>query len=400
MLRVTKLMLVVSCLVLTLDAIAADWPQFLGPNANSIAPGQGINKDWQQKAPSVLWQVGLSDKGYAGPSVAEGKVFIIDHAGGQDVVRALDLETGEEVWRFTYEDTKKHYYGFARATPVFSEGRLYTLSRLGLLHCLKADTGGMIWSRNIFADFDGKRPRWDYAMSPRVDGERLIVCPGGESTNVVALNKHTGETIWTGGNGDVPGYATPVIATILGQKQYVVFTGVSLIGVHAATGELLWRFPWKTVNDVNAATPVVQENLIFFSSHSQGCGLIEITSHGPAVRWTNKEIRALSSSPIYYNGLIFGTGETGHLVCLNPVDGSALWKHPGFERGGIVIVDGVIIAMDGKNGDVVIVNTSPDAYQELGRIKPLGGQSWTAPIIADGKLIIRNKSAIACLDIM
>ncbi len=400
MIRAVKSLLVVICLLLSLSAFADDWPAFMGPNANGIAPDQGINKNWAQRPPQVLWKVPLGDNGYAGPSVADGKVFIIDHEGTNDIVKALDLATGEEVWRLSYPDAQKYNYGFARATPVFDAGRLYTLGRMGLLHCLKAATGEKVWSRNIQADFKGQRPKWNYAASPIVDGEKLIVHPGGKAGNVVALNKLTGETIWVGGSGDVAGYSTPVIATLQGQKQYVVFTGVSLIGVAAATGKLLWRVPWKTGSNVNAAMPIVGGNFIFITSgYKHGCALIEITAQGPVVRWSNKLITSHFNSPIYY-GYVYGTSDTGHLVCLHSGNGTAMWQQPGFKKGGLVAVDGVIIVMNDQNGDVVMVKASHEGYQELGRVKPLGGQSWTAPIIADGKLIIRNKQALACLDLM
>ncbi len=400
MIRTTSLPLAVICLLLSLSAFADDWPAFMGPNANGVAPDQGINKNWAQKPPQVLWQAPLGDNGYAGPSVADGKVFIIDHEGANDIVKALDLGTGDEVWSFSYPDTQKYLYGFARATPVFDAGRLYTLSRLGLLHCLNAETGEKIWSRNIQAEFGGQRPKWDYAMSPLVDGEKLIVCPGGSGASVAALNKQTGETIWTGGGSDISGYATPVVATLHGQKQYVVFTGVSLIGVEAATGKLLWRVVWRTKHDVNAAMPIVGGNFIFITSgYGHGCALVEITPQGPDVVWSNKLIISHFGVPIYY-GYVYGTSDTGHLVCLHSGNGTAMWQQPGFQKGGIVAVDGVLIVMNDKNGDVVMVTASHEGYQELGRVKPLGGQSWTAPIIADGKLIIRNKQALACLDLM
>lgn len=397
-----NLALLMLCLSLSVVAFAADWPQFRGPQANGIAPDQGINKNWAQRPPEKLWQVALSDRGYAGPAVAGGKVYIIDHEGDQDVVRALDLTTGQEVWHFGYADTAAEANddsGFARATPLISKGKVYTLSRLGLVHCLNAQTGAKLWARNIQTDFGGQRPNWDYSMSPIIDGNKLILCPGGNNAAVVALDKDTGETIWAGGGSDVPGYATPVVAEILGVKQYVVLTGVSLIGVAPDSGQLLWRFPWET-NQINVATPVVEENQIFISSdYGFGCAMVEITSQGPQALWENKELEAHFSSPVAYNGYIYGVGNPGFLMCLDPATGAALWKQPGFEKGGLCAVEGVLLVMTGNRGELVMVNATPAGYEELGRITPLGGWSWTAPIIADGKLLVRNKAALACLEL-
>lgn len=380
---------------------AADWPQFRGPNADGIAPEKGINKDWSQKPPALLWKCELTNVGYAAPSVADGKVFILDHQGSQDIVKALDINTGHEVWRFAYDDTDRDNFGFARSMPVINDGKVYTLSKTGRVNCLNEKDGAKIWARNIIADFKGKLPGWELSMSPLVDGDKVILCPGGK-TSVVALNKNTGETVWQGGNSDDPGYATPVAATIENVKQYVVFTASNLIGVEQETGKLLWSFPWPTGSNVNAATPIVIDNTIFItSSYGHGCALLEIAGGKPSIRWQNKEMQSHFSSPIYYKGYFYGTSDApwGNLVCLDAKTGAATWKWGGFEKGGEVGVDGLLIVAIGDKGGLVMVNMTPVGYMELGRIKPLDGQCWTAPIVADGKLLVRNKNTMACLNL-
>ena len=404
MTRTTRLTPMVICLLLPLMAFAADWPRWHGPDANNISPETGINKDWNSRPPQTLWQVQLHDNGYAGPSAADGKVFIIDHDGAEDVVRAISLADGSDVWQYRYQDLSKHNYGYSRSTPVYDSGRLYTISFLGKVHCLDAATGRKIWMRDMHSEFGGKIVSWGYSMSALVDGDRVIVCPGGSGAAVAALSTADGRTIWKGGGSDPPGYATPVKATILGIEQYVVFTGKSLIGVAADNGRLLWRFPWETSYDVNAATPIVSGDAIFITSgYNHGCGIIQIETDGPVGMWSNKEVVAHFSSPVYYNRYIFANSDPGNLVCLDPRTGQSAWKQGGFGKGGLVAVDGTIIAMNGRNGDVVMVEAIPDRYHELGRIKPFGNQitnqNWTAPIIADGRLIVRNKKLMVCLDI-
>ena len=379
---------------------AGDWPYWRGPNKDGISPETGINKNWSQKPPRVLWQVPMSDRGYAGPSVADGKVFIIDHQGTNDVVRAIDIESGDDVWQFTYPDAKGENRGFDRATPVVDGDRVYTLCRMGPLHCLEVKTGNKLWARDIIAEFKGKLPQWLLAMSPFIDGDKLITCPGGPNAAVVALDKKTGRTIWQGGGSDKPGYATPVAATLGGKEQYVVFTGKNLIGVDAANGKLLWSVPWETGYDVNAATPIVSGDTIFITSgYKHGCALVKVTGRNARIVWENKEIQSHFNTPVLVDGYLYGTTDPGRLVCMKMATGEVQWAQRGFEKGGIVVVDGTIIAVDGANGDVAMVKLSPESYQELGRIKPLGGQSWSPPIVAQGKLIVRNRSALACLDL-
>jgi outer membrane protein assembly factor BamB len=398
--KLTKLILIIACLALAFQAFAADWPQFRGLKADGMAPDKGINKDWANKPPKLLWQAALTDDGFAGPSVAEGKLFIIDHSGSQDIVRAFNVDTGEEAWRYAYDETDQANYGYSRATPVFSAGKVYTLSRMGTLLCLDAATGQKVWGRNLVSEMQGNKPQWDYAVSPLVDGDKLIVVPGGDKS-VAALDKTTGATLWTGGASDVAGYATPVTATILDKRQYVVFTGAMVSGVDSSDGNLLWSYPWKTSYDVNAASPIVGGNYVFMTSgYNVGCALLEITAAGPKKLWANKEIIGQFNTPVRFGKFIYGIGDPGNLVCLDTATGTAAWKQPGFEKGGVCGVDGAVIAINGAEGDVVLVNATETAYQELGRIKPLGGQSWTAPIVANGKLIVRNKQGIACLDLM
>ena len=399
MVRLVTLIVVVGGLLSGI-ASAADWPNFMGPTHNGIAPDTDLNKDWAAKPPKELWRVALTDNGYPGPSVADGKVFIIDHQGAEDIVRALKLETGEELWRYAYADLDTHNFGYAEATPTYFEGMVYTASRLGRINCLNAADGKLVWSRTMQQDFGGRTPGWLYAESVLVDDDKVVICTGAADGNVVALNRTTGELIWKGGNGEMPGYATAIAATILDKKQYLVCTGSSVIGVNPDDGKVLWQAPWQNQAQVNASQPAVVANSIFITSgYGIGCGLFDITPDGAKERWRNHEISAHFSCPVLYNGRIYSNSDPGNLVCMMPGTGAVAWKQKGFEKGGLIAVDGVILALDGAAGDLVMVKADPKEYQELGRIKPLGGQSWTAPVLADGRLLVRNTQTMVCLDL-
>ena len=385
-----------------LTARASDWPNFRGPNHDGISDEKLANKDWTAKPPKELWRITLGDEGYAGPSVAGGKMFIIDHKGDRDVVRAVDVKTGKNLWTHEYEDTDKSNYGFARATPTYDGGRIFTLSRLGALNCLDVKDGSVVWQRDIKKDFGGRwrGQTWDYAGSPLVDGEKLIVCPGGPGASVVALDKNTGKDIWRGGGDDQSGYATPVKAAIAGKTQYVVFTGMAVIGVDVSNGAKLWSSTWHTSYDINAATPLVIGNNVFISSnYGQGCALIDASTEPAKQIWANKVLKAHFNSPMLFDGHIYGIGDPGELNCIVPADGSVKWKHAGFQKGGVLGIDGCVIAINGSDGDVVLCRMTPEKYEELGRIKPLGSESWTAPIVAQGRLYVRNKKELVCLDL-
>lgn len=378
----------------------SDWPRFRGPNGDGISTETGINKEWGTRPPQQLWQTAMGDDGYAGPAVAEGKVFIIDHQGEEDVVRAIDLGTGEDVWSYRYADPGGANYGFAHSTPCIDEGRVFTVGRNGQLNALSSADGTPLWSKDFRADFGGSPPGWNYAASPIVDGDRLVVLPGGPDTNVVVLSKATGEKIWAGGGTFVAGHATPTIATLGGVKQYLVFAGKAITGVRADDGKLLWQAPWENACSVNAAMPTAIGDSVFVTSnYNFGCALYKIGGGNANQVWFNKEMHSHFSSPILYQDRLYGTTDPGDLVCMDPGSGKTLWRQSGFEKGGLTLVDGVLIVFSGGSGDLVMVAASPDSYQELGRFNPLGGQSWTAPVVAQGRLLVRNKQTLACLDL-
>jgi outer membrane protein assembly factor BamB len=377
------------------------WPRFRGVNNDGLSSQKGINKQWSVRPPALLWQQTLGDGGYSGFSVADGIVYIVDHSGFNDAIRAFDLRNGAEKWRYEYQDAVIPKFGFARSTPTVDEGRVYAYSRMGKLMCLDASTGRLIWQEDIVGQFNGVRPGWDMASSPLVDGDKVVVCAGGPNAAIVAINKMTGDTLWAGGGSDKPGYSSPEVATINGFRQYVCFLGTSLVGVDPASGRLIWSFPWKTGSDVNAAAPLVIGDSIFITTgYGHGCAMIDIQGGVPQLRWQNKEMQAHFASPIFAGGYIYGTGNPGLLVCLDPQTGNALWKQPGFEKGSIIGVDGTIIGFDGASGDLIMAAISPQSYQEMGRFTPIGGQSWTSPVVAYGRIIVRNKSTLACFDAM
>ncbi|NLH98753.1 MAG: PQQ-binding-like beta-propeller repeat protein [Chthonomonadales bacterium] len=388
----------VACLAAA--AVGADWPRFRGPNADGISPETGIRKDWSVKPPALLWRLEMGDDGYAGPSVARGIVYIVDHSGENDIVRALDLQTGKERWRYAYPESSRNVYGFARATPTVASGRVYTLSREGRLLCLDAGSGRLLWQVHLRDDLKGVAPMWGYAAPPLVDGDRLIVWPGGKQGAMAVIDAATGKELMRGGEDDTPGYGMPVIATLAGRRQYVMTVWKGFVGVDASDGKVLWRIPWETRDGTNVACPIVIGNSVFItSSYDMGCALYDITAQGARERWRNKELRAHMNTPILWRGLIYGVGDPTHLVCLDPMTGTPRWKQPGFEKGGLVAVDGVLIGVNGSAGDVIMVKLNPERYEELGRFTPLGGQSWSPPVVAQGKLLVRNRKALACLSL-
>jgi len=401
--RLHILALVSVCLLAALSAQAADWPHFGGQFGLFFSAEKGFNKDWAAKEPAVLWRVPLTDDGYSGVSAANGKAYIVDHQGGQDIVRCLNLVDGKELWRQVYDDKNGANFGFARATPTVDNGKVYTVSYLGQLTCWDAKTGDKVWGKSLVRDLGGRVPGWGFACSPLIDGDRLVVNPGGDNAAVAVLNKNTGEVIWKGGGSDNHGYSSPVKATILGKVQYVMFGATQLTGVDVTDGSVLWRYDWPTNCGVNAALPIIGKNFIFITSgYGKGCAMVEITAEGPKTTWQNKAMESHFTTPIAAGGFIYGKADyngPGNFVCLDASNGKLVWSKDGFNKGGFLLADGVFLIVSGGNSEVAMVEMNPKEYKELGRIHPATGESWTAPILVDGKLLVRSKNGLACVDL-
>lgn len=379
-------------------ARSADWPQFRGPQADGISKEKLANINWQQKAPDLLWKIDLNDESYSGPSVVGNKVYIVGHASDSDIIKCLDLKTGTTAWDFTYPDPGNSNFGYTRATPSVSKGLLVTLSRQGLVFCLDAKTGKLIWKRDLIKDFGGSMPNWGHSASPLIDGTKVIVSPGGKDASVAALDLKTGETIWQGGGSDAASYSTPIKAQILGSWQYIILSASLLKGIDIRNGQVLWQSEFKTNGGINIPMPIVIGNSVFITaSYGMGSALIDILPNvTTAVKWRNKNMLAHFSTPILMNGYIYGVGDPGKLMCIDPNDGSQKWAVEGFEKGPSLAIGRYLLTLVGNTGELVLSKPSPEKYQELCRMPTLGGQSWTAPVFANGMLLIRNTKTLGC----
>ena len=380
---------------------AADWPGFRGPNRDGLAPDTGINKNWTQKPPRLLWKESLSDNGYAGPSVSGNTLYIVDHAGNSDIVRALDAATGKELWRYSYVDAAVNKQGFTVCTPLISDNTVSIFSRLGKAVCLGADSGKLIWQRDLVGEYKGSKPPWNFTTSPVLDDGKLIFCPGGTNAAMVTVEPRSGKTIWAGAGSAGVSYASPVVATLHGRKQYLFYRVPGLCGVDPGDGRLLWEVPWETkFGGKKGPTPVLVGDRIYICSTEGGSnGLIDLAGGAPKVVWEHKLMQEHFSTPIYYHDRIYGSSDPKFIMCLDPQTGAVLWKETVGTYASVIGVDDAAIFLSGSTGELIMVDATTPSYKELGRFTPLGGQSWTAPIIAGGRLYVRNKKEIACLDL-
>jgi outer membrane protein assembly factor BamB len=351
----------------------------------------------------VIWKqpVGV---GHSSFSIADGKAYTIEQRRNQEVVAAYDLGTGRELWaqKWNAEYTDSTGDG-PRSTPTWEQGRIYALGATGELRCLDANTGAVIWGKNILSDNQAKNLPWAMAASPLIVDDKVIVLPGGANgKSVVAYNKMTGAPVWKALD-DPQAYVSPMLVELAGRRQIVVVSASRVVGLTPENGSLLWSYPWGTDMGINVSQPiVVDQNRFFISSgYGKGAALVEVKGSGKnytaTTVWENNNMKNKFNSSVLHNGYVYGLDE-GILVCLDVNTGERKWKEGRYGYGQILLAGGHLIVTSDQ-GEIALVKASPDKYSEVARFTALQGQTWNYPAIASGRLLIRNSNEMAAYDI-
>jgi outer membrane protein assembly factor BamB len=384
-------------LALFASSRASDWPRWRGPEGSGVS----TETDWKPQAlarPKAKWRAAVG-VGHSAVSVASKRLYTMGNQGGQDLVWCLDAETGKVIWRFPYPCPAGSFPG-PRATPVLDGGLLYTLSRKGDALCLDAETGRPKWAKDLVKEFKAQQTDYGLCGSPLVVGDAVLY---NALESGIALNKTSGEKIWTGAAG--PGaYATPVFFKIQGKDCAAVFGARSLFVVDVQTGAKLGSFAWPTQFDANAADPVYFDGKLFITSAwEQGCALLDVSGGQPRALWQNKNLRGHFSSPVYIDGHLYGIDDNtpnGQLRCLDARTGEGKWAQKGgFEA--MSAAGGKLLAID-KKGVLVVAEAVSTGFKEVARAAVLTAQAknWTAPVLANGLLYLRNADGdLVCLDL-
>jgi outer membrane protein assembly factor BamB len=315
-------------------------------------------------------------------------------------VYCLDANTGKELWQHSYPCSAKdpNQRLGTRATPTVDGKLVYTVSRDGHLFCLNTADGKVAWSKSYSKDFGGKVPTWGFSGSALVEGNMLIVEPGGPRASLVALDKASGGVIWRAGD-DPASYSSPIAYTYAGQRCVAVFTAKGLVSRRVADGKELWRHPWKTSWDVNAATPIVLGDKLFISSgYNSGCALIQFSSNPIKVLWQNKNMCNHVNSCVFWRGHVYGFDES-RLRCLDFQTGRVKWTERSPGKGSLMMADGKLVVYSDQ-GRVAIAEASSERYKELSGAQVLEGRdTWAPPVLANGKLYCRSQEDLVCLDV-
>lgn len=386
----------------------ADWPQWRGPRRDGVAHFPDLLTAWPARGPARLWQA-PGGEGFSSLAVADGRACTLLRQNDQEVIVCWGANDGQEQWRFAYDVPAQSQFPGPRSTPTFDGSRLYTVGAAGLLHCLHAADGKVLWKRDLRAELSAPGGQWGHAFSPLVEGNLLITTPGGPGASLAAFDKETGDLVWKALD-DPPGYSSPVPFTAGGVPQVVAFTGNSIVGVAPADGKLYWRYPWATEFQVNAATPLtfhakssdkVLDYVFISSGYGRGCALLKIEADGGGFRarpvYEGNQLCSHFASPVRYRDYLFGFNEST-LVCLDLRSGEVRWSKSGYNKGSLLRVDHYLLVL-GETGKLALMEASAEEAEPIASARPLTRRCWTMPVLAEGRLFLRDEEQVLCLDV-
>jgi outer membrane protein assembly factor BamB len=397
-----------------------DWPQWQGPDRTAMSKETGLLKEWPKDGPPLAWKAKGIGGGYSTPSVAAGRIFGMGYRDNDEVVWALDEKDGKELWSTVIATADKRigYKEGSRCTPTVDGDLVYALGTGGDLVCLGVKDGKEVWHKNFPKDFGGRMMSgWGYSESPLIDGDKLICTPGGKDATLVALDKKTGETVWKCAvpGGDGAGYASAVAIDFGGQREYVQFLGRGVVGISAADGKFLWRYNKCANGTANAATPIYHDGYVFAASaYNKGGGLVKLSKDeqgsvkAEEVYFTDK-MQNQHGGMILLDGYLYGANGGnggGFLVCLDFKTGKVMWderntKERRAPKGSVALADGRLYYRH-EDGTMTLLEPSPKEYLERGRFKQpdrSGKNAWPHPVIANGKLYLRDQDVLLCYDV-
>lgn len=416
--------LLVPALVITsaLQLHAVDWSQYRGPSGDGKSP-EKIVLPKGGAAPKQVWKA-PSEGGFGSFAVAGGRAFTLSlkeaEGAKQESVVAFDVKNGKELWFAPLNFAKYDGGGDSgapdnkggdgpRSTPTSDGAHVFVMSSQLMLRAFDAANGNVLWSRDLLKEHAGRNIQWQNAASPLLEGGLLYVAGGGPGQSILAINPKDGAVVWKAFDEKMT-HATPVAATILGQRQIVFFLQSGLLSVEPKTGKELWRyaFDFKTST---AASPVVDGDIVYCSAgYGVGAGAVRVSKEAGAFKVTeiyrargNKPLANHWSTPVVKDGYLYGMFQfkeygNGPVKCVDIKTGDVKWEQPGFGPGQVILVGDRVLAL-ADNGDLVSFEAKPDAFHEVSRTKVLDGKCWTTPIVSNGLIFARSTKEAVCLDV-
>ena len=396
----------VLALFLTLGpTLAADWPQWLGPRRDGSSTETVAV--WKS-APKVLWTQVVGE-GHSSPVIAGGKVFVFSKVADKDdeLLEAFDADTGKRLWGQTCRrGAFKGLYGNGpRGTPVVDNGKVYTFGITGVLTCMDAAEGSRLWEVETLKQYKADNLVFGVSGSPLIEGDRVLVNVGGKGASIVAFDKNTGKEVWKTLN-DKASYSSPIAISQGNGRQTIFLTATGLVGLKPKDGSVVWQHPFKDAILESSTTPVLAGDLLIGSSITLGTVGLKIDGTKATQQWLDPSLTCYFSTPVAVNRNVYLV--TGSLItqqaslhCIEAATGKKLWTrkekvgayHASLLRTG----DNKLLLLE-EPGNLVLLEPDPKEYRELARAK-ICGETWAHPALANGRLYVRDKKEIVCVEL-
>jgi outer membrane protein assembly factor BamB len=426
----------------TFKLVADDWPQWLGPNHDSVWRETGIIEKFPSDGPPIRWRANIG-AGYAGPSVAQGRVYVADRQlapgvsnpsdpfqrgriQGVERVLCLNEADGKIIWKYQYDcPYSVSYPAGPRVAPQVSSDKVYTLGAEGNLYCLSSKDGAVIWSRDFKKDLGAQTPVWGFSGHPLIDGQKLICLAAGEGSTVIAYDKDTGKELWRALTAKEPGYSSPIIIEAGGKRQLILWHPEAANSLDPETGKLFWTEPFKARAGMTIATPRKSGEQLLFTSFYNGSLMMRLDSNKPEATtiWRTEKmsekdtthLNAVMTTPFLEDGHIYGVCSYGQLRCLKADSGQRLWEtlqpttsgQPVRWANAFIVKNGDRFFLFNEKGDLIIAKFSPEGYKEVSRthlLEPTNTAAgrdvlWSHPAFANRHMYARNDKEIICVDL-
>ncbi len=381
-------------------AAPAEWPTFRGANRDGKSPDKGLLKEWPEGGPKLLWKVTDIGKGWSGVAVAGGTVYVTGDVDDKLMLFAFDLD-GRLKWKVDNGGKcDQGGYSGARATPTIDGPSLYLLSGNGRLGCFDARTGEPRWNKEA-QEFGGSCGSWGYAESVLISGDWAIFKPGGEKC-IVALNKRTGEPVWTSRDFSAgPEYSSCLAVTHRGTSQIITGTNQGLVAVRAGSGEVLWKNDFAAGNTANCPTPVYSDGYVFWANgYGKGGICMKLDNSGRASEaYTTRDMDCHHGGYIIHDGYIYGN-DGSVWKCLDLKTGEKKWSERAVGKGSVCWADGMLYLFGEGHGEAALATCSPEGLEIKGKVKVDGeGPSWAHPVVIGGRLYLRYDKNLYCFDV-
>jgi outer membrane protein assembly factor BamB len=388
------------------SALAADWPQFLGPNRDNTSP-ESV-EPWTGEL-RILWKQPVGE-GHSSPVVAGGRVFThAKQAGreGEEVV-ARDAATGNQLWRQAYNRPKfENFFGNGpRSTPVVDGDHVYTLGVSGILACWKTADGEEVWKTNILEQFKAANLFFGVSTSPIVAGDKLLVLVGGPDASIVAFEKTTGKVAWKSGS-DKAAYASPLITQHGGKPLALFLTHEGVTAIDPADGKRFWQFPLVDMLAESSTTPVRVGDMLFASSVTYGSVGLKLTEKdgqpGYEQVWKDPKLPCYFGTPVAFGEYLYvvrgSVTPPASLCCVEAKTGKVAWTRPnvGQYHATVMRVKDRLLLLE-ESGSLVLIEHNPKEYKELARAK-VCGKTWAHPALSDGRLFVRDEREVRCVEV-